>query len=58
MKHGKKPTKAQKIILKEHHLNPDNWLIVKNTPTEMLVVHRYTNATRSIRLKRDEEETA
>lgn len=55
MKHGKKPTKAQKIILKERHMNPDNWLIVKNTPEEMLVVHRYTSATRSIRLKRKEE---
>lgn len=55
MKHGKKPTKAQKIILKERHLNPDNWLIVKNTPEEMVVVHRYTSATRSIRLKRKEE---
>lgn len=55
MKHGKKPTKAQKIILKERHLNPDNWLIVKNTPEEMLVVHRYTSVTRSIRLKRKEE---
>ena len=55
MKHGKKPTRAQKILLKEHHLNPDNWLIVKHTTEELLVVHRYTSTTRSIRLK---EETA
>ena len=55
MKHGKKPTKAQKIILKEHRLNPDNWLIVKNTPEEMLVVHRYTVTARSIRIKHKED---
>ena len=55
MKHGRKPTKAQKIILKERRLNPDNWLIVKNTPEEMLVVHRYTSTIRNIRIKPMEE---
>ena len=55
MKHGKKPTKAQKLLLKAYRLNPDNWLIVKHTTEELLVVHRYTSTTRSIRLK---EETA
>lgn len=53
MKHGRKPTKAQKIILKAYHLNPDNWLIVKNTPQELVVIHRYTDTTRRIRKEQE-----
>lgn len=53
MKHGKNPTKAQKMLLKKYHFSPDNWLIVKHTPEELLVVHRYTSATRRIRLKEE-----
>ncbi len=53
MKNGKNPTKAQKIYLKGYGLNPDNWLIVKNTPEEMQLVHRYTSTTRRI-VKRKE----
>lgn len=48
MKNGKCLTKAQKLFLNEHHLNPGNWLISKNTSTEMVLVHRYTNNTRRI----------
>ncbi len=55
MKNGKKPTKAQKIYLKEHRLNPDNWLIAKNTPEEMLLVHRYTDSIRRIPKQRKED---
>ena len=42
MKHGKHPTVRQKKLLAEKRLNPDNWLIVKDTPTEMHIVYRYT----------------
>lgn len=54
MKNGKNPTKAQKIYLKEHRLNPDNWLITKNIPEEMLLVHRYTGSIRRILKQRKE----
>ena len=42
MKHGKRPTVRQKKLLAEKRLNPDNWLIVRDTPTEMHIVYRYT----------------
>ena len=40
MKNGKKPTLAQKKMLKENGMVPENWLIVKDTPVEMVVVSR------------------
>lgn len=40
MKNGKKPTLAQKILLHENGLVPENWLIVKDTTEMMEVVSR------------------
>ena len=49
MKHGCKPTKKQSIFIKEHGLNPRNWLVVKDSPAEMVLVHRYSDKqTRTI----------
>ncbi len=40
MKNGKKPTLKQKLLMRSHGLQPDNWLIVKNTPEYLEVVSR------------------
>ena len=40
MKNGKKPTLAQKKFLQGKGLVPENWLIVKDTPVELVVVSR------------------
>ncbi|MED4914341.1 translation machinery-associated protein 16 [Parageobacillus thermoglucosidasius] len=48
MKNGKKPTKRQKEIIKQARLNPDNWLVVKNLPDELHIVHRETGRQRVI----------
>lgn len=40
MKNGKKPTLAQKKFLKGKGLVPDNWLIVKDKPEELVIVSR------------------
>ncbi len=40
MKNGKRPTLAQKKILKSKGLVPENWLIVKDTPEFMEIVSR------------------
>lgn len=37
---GTKPTKRQAIFLQEHRLNSGNWLICRDTPTEMVIKHR------------------
>jgi len=46
MKNGKKPTKAQKQLLQRYGLHPDDWLISKNTSTELVLIHRHTEQVR------------
>lgn len=48
MKNGKRPTRAQKLLMQSIRLNPANWLVVKDTPEEMTVVHRISENTRII----------
>ena len=48
MKHGKNPTVKQKKMLKSYGLNCDNWLIVKDTFAEIVIVHRHTETVRTI----------
>ncbi len=40
MKNGKAPTLEQKKVMRAHGLLPENWLVVKNLPTELEVVSR------------------
>lgn len=51
MKHGKRPTREQRKFIKSRGLIPENWLIVKDTPTEMHLVHRHSDKTKRIILK-------
>lgn len=54
MKHGKNPTKRQKIFLRKLKLNPENWLIVKDCCECFEIVHRLTGNRR--RLERGNEQ--
>lgn len=45
MKNGKRPTVAQKKFMTSWKLNPADWLVVKDTPDEMVLVHRYCSTT-------------
>lgn len=45
MKHGKKPTRQQKKLLQQMNLDPAFWLVVKDTPEQMELVHRYSDRT-------------
>ncbi|WP_430095206.1 DUF6906 family protein [Paenibacillus cisolokensis] len=49
MKQGKKPTRRQRIEIKDWGLNPENWLVERDMPTAMVLVHRYTGSSRTIR---------
>ncbi|GED03691.1 DUF6906 family protein [Bacillus atrophaeus] len=48
MKHGKRPTRAQKQIIQQNGLNPNNWLVAKNLQHErrLILVHRNTGTVR------------
>jgi hypothetical protein len=41
MKHGKKPTREQKKLMQKWKMDVNNWLVVKDTPSEMVLVHRH-----------------
>lgn len=45
MKHGKNPTVAQCNLIRQWKLDPAVWLVVKDTPTEMVLVHRHNDKT-------------
>jgi hypothetical protein len=49
MKQLKRPTKRQKDFIEKHHLNCDNWLVERDTPEELVLVHRHTGKPRAIR---------
>lgn len=40
MKHGKRLTRKQKELIQDAGLNPANWLIIKNLPDKLVLVHR------------------
>ena len=49
MKAGKKPTRSQRIFIKGKRLNPENWLIERDTPEKMVLVHKHFDTkTRTI----------
>ena len=48
MKNGKNPTREQKKLLQKQNLDPSMWLVVKDKPDEMLLVHRYSEKTTKI----------
>ncbi|MCP1355437.1 DUF6906 family protein [Aneurinibacillus migulanus] len=48
MKNGKRPTRKQKLAMKAVRLNPENWLVTKNLPGELHLVHRETNRERKL----------
>ena len=45
MKHGVRPTREQRKLLQQWNLDPAVWLVVKDTPTEIHLVHRYSDRT-------------
>lgn len=48
MKHGKRPTRRQKVLMEAKHLNVENWLVVKNTGVYLEVMHKYSGKTRRV----------
>lgn len=48
MKHGRKPTREQRKLLQKWKLDSAMWLVVKDTPTQMLLVHRHFDKTTKI----------
>ena len=45
MKNPKKPTRHQRQLIQKHLLDASVWLVVKDTPEQMELVHRYSDKT-------------
>lgn len=56
MKNGKRPTVRQMELMRLWRLNPNDWLVVKDTPDAMTVVHRLSDKTTRIIPKRASHE--
>lgn len=49
MKHGVKPTREQRKLIQLKRLNPENWFVERDTTTEMVLVHKHSDKTRTIK---------
>ena len=56
MKHGKKPTVAQRKLIAGRGLDPAVWLVVKDMPDTMELVHRHSDRTMRVIHKGDRYE--
>ena len=41
IKHGKKPTREQRKLMEKWKMNSEDWLVVKDEPSQMTLVHRH-----------------
>lgn len=41
MKHGKKPTREQRKLMEKWKVNSEDWLVERETNTELVLLHRY-----------------
>ena len=45
MKNPKKPTREQRKLIEYYGFDAHDWLVCKDTPTEMEIVYRYSDKT-------------
>ena len=46
MKQLKNLTRNQKILIRRKKLNPSDWMVERDTPELLVLVHRHFNSTR------------
>lgn len=49
MKRPKKPTRSQKMGISKNGLNPDEYLIIKEGPDYLRIIHKETKKQQDIR---------
>ena len=48
MKNGKNPTREQKKLMQKWKLDSSMWLVERDTPTQMVLIHRHFDKTKKI----------
>jgi len=52
LKQPKKLQRWMKELLAKKKLNPNNWYYIKNTSTELVIIHRYSGKPRTIPIEK------
>lgn len=53
----KNPTREQKILMQKRKLKPEDWMVERDTPEELVLVHRYFNTTKRVIPKGEKYDT-
>ena len=48
MKHGKNPTREQRKLMQKWRVNTQDWLVERETNTELVLIHRHFDRTKKI----------
>ena len=48
MKHGKKPTREQRKLMEKFNVNTQDWLVERETLSELVLIHRHFDNTKKI----------
>ena len=48
MKHGKKPTREQRKLMEKWRMNTQDWLVERETLSELVLIHRHFDNTKKI----------
>lgn len=48
MKQPKRLTREQKMCVRAHYLNPDNWMLIQETDFYLKVIHKETKNRRTL----------
>lgn len=51
MKHGKKPTREQRKLIQSKKLKPEDWMVERDTPEKLVLVHRHFDSVSRTILK-------
>lgn len=49
MKQPKRPTMRQKIIISNHKLNANNWMVVEETAEELVVIYKFGKTVKHLK---------
>ena len=48
MKKLRNPTREQRKLIEKRKLKPEDWMVERDTPEELVLVHRHFNGTKRI----------
>ena len=48
MKHGKKPTREQRKLMQKWKVNPQDWLVERETLSQLVLIHRHFDHIKKI----------